>query len=260
MNNRVAVIKIGTSLLTKEDGTIQLSFLANICEEIADVQKSGWQIVLVSSGAMASGKGVLNKNAQSLEERPLLSTVGQPIMMGYYADFFRIQGINISQCLLTWRNFEVESEKKMLKYNLQKILENNIIPIVNENDLIADEELSGDNDTLAAKISVLLEAKKLIIFSDVDGIYKENPQINPHAEKISEVFNIDEEIKEILLYIGEKKSENSLGGMKSKIESARLAVNGGVETTILKGVLGGGNTKKILIENKKVGTTFYAKK
>lgn len=254
---KIAVIKLGTSLLTTEDGTIQLSFLADVCEEIASVQKKGWKVVLVSSGAMASGKGLLNKNAQALQERPLLSTVGQPIMMGYYADFFRIQGINISQCLLTWRNFEVESEKKMLKYNLQKILENNIIPIVNENDLISDEELTGDNDTLAAKISVLLQADKLIIFSDVDGLYDGNPQVNPNSKKIDEVFEINEKIFD---YIGEKKSKNSLGGMKSKIQSAQLAVKGGVETTILKGVLGGYNTHKILIEGKKRGTTFYAKK
>ncbi len=258
--NKLAVIKIGTSLLTREDGTIQLSFLADICEEISEAQKSGWKIVLVSSGAMASGKGVLNACSKKLEERPLLSSVGQPIMMGYYADFFRIQGINISQCLLTWRNFEVESEKKMLKTNLQKILENNIIPIVNENDLISDEELkdnAGDNDTLAAKISVLLQADKLIIFSDVDGLYDSNPQNNPNAKKIDEVLEITDEI---FKYIGEKKSKNSLGGMKSKIQSAKLAVDGGVETTILKGVLGGGNTLAILNEEKKVGTTFYAKK
>jgi len=260
MTNKIAVIKIGTSLLTKEDGTIKVSFLADICEEISEVQKKGWKIVVVSSGAMASGQGLLKNASQKLDERPLLSTVGQPIMMGYYADFFRIQGIAISQCLLTWRNFEVPSEKEMLKKNLEKILEKNIIPIVNENDLIADEELSGDNDTLAAKISVLLGAKKLIIFSDVDGIYKENPQINPKAEKISEVTNLSKKMKEIFSYIGEKKSKNSLGGMKSKIESAQLAVSGGVDTIILKGVLGGGNTKKILLEGEKVGTIFYGER
>ncbi len=254
---KLAIIKIGTSLLTRENGTVQLAFLADICEEISEVQKKGWKIVVVSSGAMSSGKGVLQDDAKALEERPLLSTVGQPIMMGYYADFFRIHGINISQCLLTWRNFEVPAEREMLTYNLQKILENNIIPIVNENDLIADEELTGDNDTLAAKISVLLKAEKLIIFSDVDGIYTKNPQTNPDAKKIDEVFEINDEI---FSYIGEKKSENSLGGMKSKIESAQIAVNGGVDTTILKGVLGGENTKKILLEGKKVGTTFYGKK
>ena len=255
--NKIAVIKLGTSLLTTDDGTIRISFIGDLCEDIAKVQKEGWKVIVVSSGAMASGKGVLKNEAHSISERSLFSTVGQPVLMHYYNEFLRIHGISTSQCLLTWRNFEVPEERKLLERNFQKILENNIVPIVNENDLIADEELSGDNDTLAAKISVLVNAEKLLILSDVDGIYTDNPQNNPNAKKIDDVFEIDETI---FSYISEKKSENSLGGMESKIQSAKIAVEGGVQTTIFKGILGGGNIIGILTDDRKVGTTFYGKK
>ncbi len=257
-SEKIAVIKLGTSLLTTSDGTIRISFIGDLCEDIAKVRKEGWKIVVVSSGAMASGKGVLKNEAHSICERSLFSTVGQPVLMHYYNEFLRIHGISTSQCLLTWRNFEDQEERKILERNFKKILENNIVPIVNENDLIADEELrSGDNDTLAAKISVLLKADKLLILSDVDGLYTDNPQKNPKAEKITEIFEIDEKI---FSCIGEKKSENSLGGMESKVNAAKYAVDGGVETTIFKGILGGGNIIGILTENRKVGTTFYTKK
>jgi glutamate 5-kinase len=255
---KIAVIKLGTSLLTTQDGTIKISFLGDLCEDIARVQREGWKVVIVSSGAMASGKGVLKNSPHSICERSLFAAVGQPILMHYYSEFLRIHDIKAAQCLLTWRNFENAEEKSILERNLRKILENNIVPIVNENDLIADEELrTGDNDTLAAKVAMLLNAEQLLIVSDVNGVYTGNPQEDSSAKKIDEVFEIDEKI---FSYIAEKKSENSLGGMESKIQSAQLAVEGGVQTTIFKGVLGGENIIKILTEDKKTGTTFYPKK
>jgi glutamate 5-kinase len=252
---KIAVIKLGTSLLTTDNGTIKISFLGDLCEDIAVVKKADWKIIIVSSGAMASGKGCLKDDHHSICERSLFSVVGQPILMNYYSEFLKIHGIKTAQCLLTWNNFENQNEKVILERNLLKILENDIIPIINENDLIAEEELrSGDNDTLAAKVAALLQADKLMILSDVDGLYTDNPQQNPDAKKIEDVYKINDKI---FSYVGEKKSENSLGGMKSKLRAAEIAGQNGVETSIFKGVLGGHNIIKILIEDKKVGTKFY---
>jgi glutamate 5-kinase len=255
---KAVVFKIGTSLLTTEEGTIRLSFLSDLCEDLVRIKKLGWNPVLVSSGAMASGRGLVKKAAQTLTERSVLSVVGQPFLMRYYAEFFAVHGVLVAQCLLTWDNFENSNERGLLKKNMESLLAHGVIPIVNENDLVALEEIrSGDNDVLSAKISVLLEAEKLLILSDVDGLYTENPHENPQAEKISEVPKIDESVYK---YAGTKTSPNSLGGMQSKIKAAQIATQGGVEVLIFKGVLGGGNISEILLHEKSVGTRFLSQK
>jgi glutamate 5-kinase len=254
---KIVVIKIGTSLLTNQDGKIKASFIADVCEDMGKICAKGWKPIIVSSGAMASGKGIIEKEDCSMEERHLLSAVGQPRLMSYWGDFLRIQGIVSAQCLLTWNNFENTEESNILKENLKTMLSSKIIPIVNENDFVSDNELGGgDNDTLAAKVSALLGAEKLLILSDVDGLYTASPHDNPDAKKIETVEKITDEIWG---YIGEKKSKNSLGGMKSKIEAAEIATSSGTQTIIFEGVLGGYNIPKILLEKGNVGTRFLAK-
>lgn len=255
---KLVVVKVGTSLLTRENGNINASFIADLCEEIGEIKEAGWDIIVVSSGAMASGKGRMNKwEISDMQERHLLSTIGQPILMNYYCDFLRLQGLIAGQCLLTWDNFDNDIERKILKENFKTMLLNGIVPIVNENDFIANDELKGDNDTIAAKVASLLGAEKLIIFSDVDGLYDKNPQVDPSAIRIERVEEITDEIWG---YIGEKKSKNSLGGMKSKVLAAQLAMDSGVDVVLLRGKLGGQSTKGIILENKKLGTLFVGKK
>lgn len=255
---KLVVIKIGTSLLTSNDGVIKASFIADVCEDVAIIKNLGWDVIVVSSGAMASGKGRTHREICSMDERHLLATVGQPILMNYYNDFLRLQGIVSAQCLLTWNNFENEYEKKMLKENFEILLKNGVVPIVNENDFISNNELKGgDNDTMSAKVASLLKADTLCILSDVDGLYDKNPQEDTTAKRIERVEKITIEIWNC---IGEKKSKNSLGGMKSKVEAAQMAMEAGVDVILFKGILGGHNIPKILSEKISVGTFFVGKK
>ncbi len=254
--NHIAVIKIGTSLLTNSDGSLKISFLGRITEEISAVQKNGWGIVLVSSGAMASGTGILKGKPHDIVERSLFACVGQPFLMKYYADFFGIFGIIVAQTLLTRRDFENEEASVLLEKNMSQMIKNGIIPIANENDLISIEELTvGDNDQLSARIAVLLNAEKLIIVSDVDGLYSENPQTNPHAQKFEVVECITENIEAC---VGEKISKNSLGGMKSKLSAAKYATQNGVETVIFSGIEDRNALSQILREEKNIGTRFLS--
>lgn len=257
MKKRV-VIKIGTSLLTSKEGKLRIPFVGKICENIAEIQNAGWEVILVSSGAMATGTGILKSTPHSITERSVFAAVGQPFLIHYYADFMGHYDIHVAQCLLTWNDFCHETTKSLMKSNIEKMLENNILPIVNENDIVATEEITfGDNDSLASKIAVFFAADKLLILSDVDGLYSDNPQTNPKSEHIDEVKSFSDEI---FGFVGEKTSKNSLGGMESKLKSTQYAVENGVETVIFQGHQNPEGMREILIENKKIGTVFRATK
>lgn len=254
----LVVIKVGTSLLTNEEGRLKIAFLGRLCEEIAEVQKAGNRVILVSSGAMASGSGILKKRPNSIPERVVFSCVGQPLLMEYYRDFFAMQDIIIAQTLLTWRDFRDDEARALIQKNMECLLTENIIPIINENDMVSTEEVSfGDNDQLSAKVSVLLSAQKLVILSDVDGLFDKNPQTSPDAKKIEIVEEITEEIEAC---VGEKTSKNSLGGMASKLKAAKFATENGVETIILSGILSREALPRLLLKKESLGTLFLSKK
>jgi glutamate 5-kinase len=251
------VIKVGTSLLTNEDGRLHISFLGRLCEEIAEVQKSGERVVLVSSGAMASGSGILKKRPRDISERTVFSCVGQPILMEYYRDFFGMHDIVVAQTLLTWRDFRDDEARELIHKNMECLLKENILPIINENDLVANEEVSfGDNDQLSAKVAVLLKAKQLIILSDVDGLFEKNPHTFPDAKQIPIVSEITDHIQN---FVGEKTSKNSLGGMASKLKAAKFATENGIETIILSGISSRNALPKMILSQESFGTRFLKK-
>jgi len=254
---KLAVIKIGTSLVTKKDGSLNNSFLKRICEEIAEIKRSGHSIILVSSGAMASGVGVLNDTPHDIVERALFSCVGQPVLMDHYRNLFTSENIIVAQALLTWNDIDEENARALVKENIGKLIEGGIVPIVNENDLTATEELSfGDNDQLAAKVAVLFEAERLVILSDVDGLYDKNPQQYKDAKQFDVVKRVTLDIENCA---GDKISKNSLGGMASKISATKYATENGVETIIVSDVDGRNTLVSVILEGALIGTKFLAR-
>jgi len=256
MQKNLVVVKIGTSLITNEDGRLKLSFLSRVCEEVATIKKAGWNVIVVSSGAMASGAGVLKGTPHNIVERSVFSCVGQPLLMDYYRDFLGVFEIIVAQALLTWNDIDDVRVNGLVRTNMEKLLENGIVPIVNENDLTATAELSfGDNDQLATKVAVLLGAKKLVILSDVDGLYDKNPVHHKEARRFD---TIDPVTPNLELCVDESTSNNSLGGMRSKLMAAKLAAEKGTETIIASGIESRNTLPRIVLYNESLGTRFPA--
>lgn len=254
MPKKLAVIKVGSSSLTMPDGRIYISYMGRVCEEIHKAYDAGWNIILVSSGAMAAGVAKAGEKDSLVEkDRGILAAIGQPLLMRYYIDFFGVHGMIPAQCLLTEKDIDSDQERMITKITIQKLLDNKFIPIINENDFVLDNNRTGDNDLLSAKISVLMNADKLLIVSDVDGLYTSNPFTDPNAEHIDCVGEITEETYKC---VGASHTENSKGGMKSKLDAASLATANGTDMILFKGSIGMGNISRILLEDATVGTLF----
>lgn len=259
--NRV-VIKVGTSTLTHEDGQCNLSSFERLTSTLADIQKNGYEVVLVSSGAIAIGTNKLN-----LQERPkdiptkqAAAAVGQSSIMNLYDELFIKHNITIGQILLNDDDIQHEIKKENLTNTFNKLLEMNVIPIVNENDSVGYAEIESfdrlfsDNDMLSAIVAILCKAKKLIILSDIDGMYDSDPKENKDAKLIEKIEKIDEDIYK---YAGGAGSRRGTGGMKTKIKAASLATNAGIDVVITNGK----NPENIynIIDGKSVGTLFVGK-
>ena len=226
------VVKIGTSSLTKVDGSIERETIAKLCDEVASVRNKYSEIILVSSGAIGAGLATLGyTDGRPTDSRVLqaASTIGQPKLMAIYGEELGRHDLNYGQLLLAPDDFFVRSRYLHAKSTLQSLLSAGIIPIVNENDAVADDAIRwGDNDRIAALIAHLVQAEKLIILTDTDGIFSSDPHLNPNAELINEIDSRTE-LKAIL---GESGGPQGSGGMQSKLAAARMAAWSGVTTTI----------------------------
>lgn len=228
------VVKIGSSLLADKNRDVRKKWLASIIEDISLLAKSGKNIILVSSGSIAIGRKVISKNRQELkiEEKQAAAAVGQPRLLGEYSQAFAKFGYECAQILITI--YDIEDRRRYLnaKNTMEKLMEYGIIPIVNENDTVATQELRfGDNDRISALIAQMLNADLLIILSDVDGLYTDDPNKNPEAEFISVVDDIDSvkgNAKGALSKVGS-------GGMITKVQAAEIAYSAGCSTIISKG-------------------------
>ncbi|GHU52058.1 glutamate 5-kinase [Clostridia bacterium] len=227
------VIKVGTSTIAHKTGNLNIRTMRRITRILSDIKNSGKEIVLVSSGAVGLGIGLLG-----LKERPTdiptkqaLASVGQCELMSIYDDMFGKYSVIVSQVLLT-RNIE---ELKHVENAFNKLLEFGVVPIVNENDTVAIDELIpsyGENDTLAAIVAEIIKADLLVIMSDVDGIYDSDPHINPDAKIIQFVQNIDEHIEKIA---GGASTSLGSGGMATKINAAKIAMKANIPMLIMNG-------------------------
>jgi glutamate 5-kinase len=246
-----AVIKVGSGLIAPGGKKISTKYMLSIAGFIAESKNQGKEIILVSSGAVAAGLSTqaLKKMHRSIPEKQALAAIGQPLLMAAWSKFF---DFGCSQILLAYDDINDRRRFVNAKTTIQKLLELDTLPIVNENDTIAVEELKvGDNDNLAAYVAILAEADLLIICTDIDGLYESDPKRNKNAKLIPVVEKIDSRI-----YSLAQGSKNPIatGGMKTKIEAAHKAVMRGIDTIILN------STKKEvfdhLLHGDLIGTIF----
>lgn len=250
----ILVVKIGTNALLNEKGDIDTGVFSQLSEEISLLKKSGKKIVLVSSGSIGAAQRLYNtrnlKGAKPLERKQIQSSIGQPCLMQYYQSSFEKYDIPVAQCLVTRSDFAIRHRQVDMKRILELMLEGGILPIVNENDFLTPEELDfSDNDQLATFLAGMLGAQKLILLSNIDGLFDRNPK-EKGAKKISSVSRITPEIES---YVCTEKSNQGLGGMASKIQAAKILSALGIEM-----ILGNSRQKGILLETEKWGTQFLA--
>lgn len=251
------VIKVGTSTLTYDTGKINLRRIELLSQIICDLSHSGTEVVLVSSGAVAVGvsKMGFSERPKTVSGKQAASAVGQRELMSIYGKFFAEFGCQVAQILITKNVLEDDTRRTNAVNAFRTLLDWNVIPIVNENDVISTAEIEfGDNDTLSSVVAELIEADVLIILSDIDGLYDKDPAKYSDAKLIPEVNEITEELMKIA---GGAGSNRGTGGMVTKLIAAQHALEEGVEMVIING----GNPKAIydVLEGKSVGTKFRAK-
>lgn len=229
---RIAV-KIGSNVLTRRDGTLDVTRMSALVDQVAELHKAGVEIILVSSGAVASGRSEIHpaKKLDSVDQRQLFSAVGQAKLINRYYELFREHGIPVGQVLTMKENFATRRHYLNQKNCMTVMLENGVIPIVNENDTISVCELMfTDNDELSGLIASMMDAQVLIILSNIDGIYNGSP-----ADPASEVIRKIEHGKDLSSYIQTSKSSFGRGGMLTKTNIARKVADEGITVIIANG-------------------------
>ncbi len=237
--NRI-VVKVGTSTLTNDLGRNDLRAFEQIACVLSDVQNMGYEVVLVSSGAIAVGKNKLNAQSYpgSMRLKQAAAAVGQCRIMHLYDQFFNAYDKTIAQILLNAEDIGVEEKKDNITNTLDTLLEMGVIPIVNENDSVSyteiqsEDRLFGDNDMLSAAVAVLCRARRLVILSDIDGLYDKDPRLYSNATRIKRIECIDEKVEALA---GGAGSRRGRGGMKTKLQAAKLATAQGIDTIIANG-------------------------
>lgn len=227
------VLKIGTSTLTNGTRLVSRGKIEDIGRQILALRDE-YDILLVSSGAIATAKQFIDIRdaGKPIESKQAMAAIGQPLLMRIYNEIFSDFGIQSAQCLMTYRDFENETSKQNTLNTLTELIKYNYLPIINENDTTAVEEIIlGDNDHLSALVAVLIQADLLVLASDIDGLFDKNPHLHSDANHIAEVKNI-QEAKSL---VEEHDSGLGTGGMNSKLEAAILCQNEGIETWIVGG-------------------------
>lgn len=230
------VIKLGTSTLTHKTGRLNIRRVEKLVKVIADIYNAGNEIIIVSSGSIGLGMSKLGmtERPKDTPSKQACAAVGQCELMYMYDKQFSEYSLTVAQLLLT-KYILIEDRRKNVENALEKILRLGVIPIVNENDTVAIDELElevGENDSLAATVASIAKADLLIIMSDIDGLYDKDPHENPDARLIPEVDEITDEIRQLAGGAGTKLGT---GGMITKINAAEIAVNNGIDLIIVNG-------------------------
>ena len=232
MKHRI-VVKVGSNVLTRTDGKLDVTRMSALVDQIAMLRKQGYEVILVSSGAMASGRGELkvSHSLDSVEQRQLFSAVGQVKLIGLYYDLFREFGIHVGQVLTMKENFQPGEQYRNQRACMTVMLENDVLPIVNENDTVSVTELMfTDNDELSGLIAQMMQADTLVLLSNIDGIFDRHPD-DPAAKLIKEVAPG----RDLSEYIQPEKSAFGRGGMHSKYTTARKVSQNGIRVIIANG-------------------------
>lgn len=254
------VIKIGSSLLV-ENGILREKWLQKLAQDVADLVAKKVEVVIVSSGAIALGRGLWHASGKlTLQEKQAAAAVGQIELMASYRDYFRKSKTNVAQILLSAADCNARERYTNSQNTINTLLAKGIVPIINENDTVAVEEIKiGDNDRLAARVAQMISADLLILFSDIDGLYDKNPKTHQDAKLIPEVLKITKAIEEMA---GGSSSLVGTGGMITKIVAAKMAVMAGCETIITNGLvlnplqkLISGGQNYTIFRSRKIGAT-----
>lgn len=259
--NRI-VVKVGSSTLTYENGNINLNRIEKLTRVLSDIVNSGKEVTLVTSGAVAVGvnKLKLKEKPKTIREKQAVASIGQCELMHIYSKFFGEYSHIVGQVLLTRDVVEDDHIRENVCNTFETLLENHIIPIVNENDTVAIDEIEnivkfGDNDNLSAIVASLVNADLLIILSDIDGFYDSDPRSNDNARLLSEIKEVTQELEE---FAGGAGSNVGTGGMITKLMAAKRAAKFGIDM-----VLANGNEPNILLDilnGEEIGTLFIGKK
>src|ERR687895_1930145 len=219
----VAVVKLGSSVVAHESGELRLSVVARVCEEVAELHRSGVDVVVVTSGAIARGMKIIERTVRRNEiaELQAASAVGQGRLYRTYDDLLREQGLQSAQVLLTFFDMSARTHYLNARRTLQTLLEWRVVPVINENDTTTTDEISfGDNDFLAAQVAILIGADRLVLLTDTDGLYTADPRTDPSARLLGEVRDFE---SLGALEIGHSTSPLGSGGMRSKVVASEMA-------------------------------------
>ncbi|WBW95607.1 glutamate 5-kinase [Oceanirhabdus sp. W0125-5] len=252
------IVKIGTSTLTHSTGLLNLDRIEGIVRQLSNIHNKGIQVVLVTSGAIGAGMGKLGfkSKPKTIPEKQAAAAIGQGILLHMYNKLFSEYGKSVAQILLTKDVISNRTSFLNARNSFFTLLDRDIIPIVNENDAVAIDEIKfGDNDTLSAMVTNLIEGDLLILLTDIDGLYDSNPKINPEAKLIKNVQKITKEIKSMA---GEAGSSFGTGGMITKIKAAELSIPSGASVIIANGSIP--NVLNKIIDGDDIGTYFEGRK
>ncbi len=250
------VVKLGSSIVAADDGELRADVLDSVCAQVAALEQDGERVVMVTSGAIARGMRLLELPARprSMDELQAASAIGQGDLFRAYESRLAGHGTRAAQVLLTAADIAARTNYLNARQTLRRLVEWGVVPVVNENDTTATDEITfGDNDFLAAQVAILLDARLLVLLSDVDGLHAADPRLDPDAGLISEVNDFAELAS---LEIGDRTSAFGSGGMRSKVAAAEMASEAGIPAVICNGTEEG--TLSGAANGGEVGTRFAA--
>jgi glutamate 5-kinase len=251
------VVKLGSSIVAADDGELRVDVLDSVCAQVAELEQAGERVVMVTSGAIARGMRLLDLpvRPRAMDELQAASAVGQGDLFRAYQSRLAEGGTRSAQVLLTAADIAARTNYLNARQTLRRLIEWGVVPVVNENDTTATDEITfGDNDFLAAQVAILLDARLLVLLSNVEGLHSADPHGTPAAERIAEV----DDFKALAdLEIGDRTSAFGLGGMRSKVAAAEMAAEAGIPATICDGTRQG--TLLAAARGEDAGTRFVAK-
>lgn len=248
------VVKVGSGLISAPGRGLLPDRIGALADELAALTKDGREVVVVSSGAIASGMARLGltRRPRSIPEKQAAAAVGQSALMWHYEQAFARHGIRVAQVLVTQEDISARPRYLNARNTLQVLLRFRVVPVVNENDTVAVEEIKvGDNDNLAALVAHLVDADLLVILTDVDGLYTGDPRVDPEARRLETVEAVTEEIERL---VWDADGQVSVGGMSTKLEAARKATSSGIPMVIASGRVPG--TLRRVLRGEPLGTYF----
>ena len=248
------VVKVGSGLISAPGRGLLPDRIGALADELAALAKDGREVVVVSSGAIASGMARLGltQRPRSIPEKQAAAAVGQSALMWHYEQAFARHGIRVAQVLLTQEDISARPRYLNARNTLQVLLRFRVVPVVNENDTVAVEEIKvGDNDNLAALVAHLIDADLLVILTDVDGLYTGDPRVDPEARRLETVDAVTEEIERL---VWDADGQISVGGMSTKLEAARKVTSSGIPMVIASGRVPG--TLRRVLRGEPLGTYF----